>query len=89
MSDQGILFESISSANQAQIDGLWAILKCREMGILRKVFAMCEVLNLDSEIVLPTLPQDEDGRIFDSRNRFLLSQALISACKLEDDLNNI
>ena len=66
-------------ANNSQLDALWAILKYRDMGILRKVLAMCEVLNLDSEEIVSNLPQDENGRIFDSKNRYLLSKALMEA----------
>ena len=76
-----LLIEAIGEANQAQLDGLWAILKFRNMGILRKVHAMCEVLNLNSEDIVKNLPQDENGRIFDSKNRYLLSKALIEASK--------
>lgn len=77
----GILIDEISNANDAQIDALWAILKYRDMGILRKVLAMCEVLNVDSNIVVANLPQDENGRIYDSRNRYILTKALVSASK--------
>ena len=79
-----ILIEQISNANNAQIDALWAILKYRDMGILRKVLAMCEVLNLNSSSVVENLPQDENGRIYDSRNRHILTQALIKASKQND-----
>tara|TARA_Y100000592_G_C5334644_1_gene251225 strand:+ start:65 stop:313 length:249 start_codon:yes stop_codon:yes gene_type:complete len=78
MKDDNILFEKISEANQNQMDALWAILKYRDMGILRKILAMCEVLNLNSDDVVSNLPQDENGRIYDSKNRFLLSRALIN-----------
>ena len=74
-----LLIEGITQANNSQLDALWAILKYRDMGILRKVLAMCEVLNLDSEKIVSNLPQDENGRIFDSKNRYLLSKALIEA----------
>jgi len=74
-----LLIDSISRANESQLDALWAILKYRDMGILRKVLAMCQVLNLDENKVVSRLPQDENGRIYDSRNRHLLSQALIKA----------
>ena len=73
------LIEAIGRANQSQLDALWAILKFRNMGILRKVLAMCEVLNLNSENIIRNLPQDENGRIFDSKNRYAISQALIEA----------
>ena len=76
-----ILINEISYANSAQLDALWAILKYRDMGILRKVLAMCEVLNLDEDEVVSLLPQDDSGRIYDSKNRHLLSQALIEASK--------
>lgn len=74
-----LLIEKISLANNSQLDALWAILKYRDMGILRKVLAMCEVLNLDSEEIVSNLPQDENGRIFDSKNRYILSKALMEA----------
>jgi len=76
-----LLIEKISLANNSQLDALWAILKYRDMGILRKVLAMCEVLNLDSEEIVSNLPQDENGRVYDSKNRFLLSRALLKATK--------
>ncbi len=76
-----LLIKKISSANNSQLDALWAILKYRDMGILRKVLAMCEVLNLNAEDIVSNLPQDENGRIYDSRNRYLLSKALIEASK--------
>ena len=47
-----LLIQAIGKANQAQLDALWAILKFRNMGILRKVLAMCEVLNLNSEDII-------------------------------------
>lgn len=81
MNDVNLLFKKISEANEHQMDALWAILKYRDMGILRKILAMCEVLGLDKEEVLSNLPQDENGRVYDSKNRFLLSQALMQANK--------
>ena len=44
MSDENMLFRKIGEANEHQMDALWAILKYRDMGILRKILAMCEVL---------------------------------------------
>ena len=74
-----LLIQAIGEANQAQLDALWAILKFRNMGILRKVIAMCEVLNLNSEDIVKHFPQDENGRLIDSKSRYLLSKALIEA----------
>ena len=82
MSDENMLFRKIGEANEHQMDALWAILKYRDMGILRKILAMCEVLGLDKEEVISNLPQDENGRVYDSKNRFLLSQALMQANKV-------
>lgn len=79
MTEENLLFTKISEANEHQMDALWAILKNREMGILRKILAMCEVLHIDKDEVVSHLPQDENGRIFDSKNRFLLSRALLKA----------
>ena len=81
MDSEDILFEEIGQANEHQMDALWAILKYRDMGILRKIYAMCEVLDLDKEKVISSLPQDENGRIYDSKNRFLLSRALLNKPK--------
>lgn len=81
MSGENLLFKKISEANEHQMDALWAILKYRDMGILRKICAMCEVLGLDKDEVVSNIPQDENGRVYDSKNRFLLSQALIEASK--------
>lgn len=79
MNDDNLLFIKIAEANVAQMDALWSILKNRDMGILRKINAMCEVLRLNQDAVVSNLPQDENGRIYDSKNRFLLSRALLKA----------
>lgn len=79
MNDDNLLFVKIAEANVAQMDALWSILKNRDMGILRKINAMCEVLRLNQDEVVSNLPQDENGRIYDSKNRFLLSRALLKA----------
>jgi|TARA_B110000483_G_scaffold220334_1_gene275273 hypothetical protein len=69
----------MGSADEHQMDALWAILKNRDIGILRKILAMCAVLQIDKDEVVSHLPQDENGRIYDSKNRFLLSRALLKA----------
>jgi hypothetical protein len=79
MNDDNLLFVKIAEANVAQMDALWSILKNRDMGILRKINSMCEVLHLNQDEVVSNLPQDENGRIYDSKNRFLLSRALLKA----------
>ena len=84
MESNNILFEKIAQANEHQMDALWAILKYRDMGILRKIYAMCEVLGLNKDEVVSSLPQDENGRIYDSKNRFLLSRALLGQSSLDN-----
>jgi hypothetical protein len=71
------LAEEISQAEESQVDALWAILKYKEIGIYRKVACMCDVLNLDFERVLASLPQDEEGRILDYKTRHLIHDALV------------
>lgn len=68
----------IETANLAQIDGLWAILKYKEIGIMRKLMAMCEVLSISFDSVKDSLPQDENGRILDFETRKQIHEYLIS-----------
>ncbi len=69
---------SLSSATDAQVDAVWAILKYREIGIYRKVASICEVLDLDFAQVLSELPSDEEGRILDHKTRHLIHDSLIN-----------
>ena len=72
-----ILLDEINEANKAQIDSLWAILKYKEIGIYRKIACMCEVLSLDFQDVIDSLPQDEEGRILDYKTRHMIHDSLI------------
>tara|TARA_Y100000592_G_scaffold100586_1_gene181336 strand:+ start:1888 stop:2139 length:252 start_codon:yes stop_codon:yes gene_type:complete len=72
-----LLLSSINEANEAQVDSLWAILKYKEIGIYRKIACMCEVLSLDFQDVVDSLPQDEEGRILDYKTRHLIHDSLI------------
>lgn len=72
-----ILLDEINEANEAQIDSLWAILKYKEIGIYRKIACMCEVLSLDFQDVIDSLPQDEEGRILDYKTRHMIHDSLI------------
>ena len=71
------LLNSISEANEAQIDSVWAILKYKEIGIYRKIACMCEVLDLDFESAIEGLPMDEEGRVLDYKTRHLIHDTLI------------
>ena len=71
------LADEISQAEEPQVDALWAILKYKEIGIYRKVACMCEVLNLDFNKVLASLPQDDEGRLLDYKTRHLIHDSLM------------
>ena len=72
-----LLTDSILEAQESQVDALWAILKYKEIGIYRKVACMCEVLNLDFNEVIASLPQDEEGRLLDYKTRHLIHDSLM------------
>ena len=71
------LLVELDKANEAQIDALWGILKYKEIGIYRKVASMCEVLNLDFELIVSEFPTDEEGRVLDHKTRHLIHDALL------------
>lgn len=75
--NNAVLLDKISQANEAQVDSIWAILKYKEIGIYRKIACICEVLNLDFQESLSDLPQDEEGRILDYNTRHLIHDTLI------------
>lgn len=77
--DHALLKKAINSAEDAQIDGLWAVLKYKEMGILRKIKSMCFILGLNFENVERDLPKDDQGRIYDFYTRHMIHKYLISA----------
>ncbi len=69
---------SLTEANDAQVDAVWAILKYREIGIYRKLASISEVLNLDFEEVVSQFPSDEEGRVLDHKTRHMIHDTLIS-----------
>jgi hypothetical protein len=81
--NHALLEKAIASADPAQIDGLWAILKYKEMGIMRKIKSMCCVLGLKYENVDEKLPKDTEGRILDVNTRHMIHKYLISVSKSE------
>jgi hypothetical protein len=71
------LFISLSNANSVEVDASWAILKYKEIGIYRKVACLSSLFNLDFEVVLNTLPKDDEGRLLDYKTRHLIHDALL------------
>jgi hypothetical protein len=73
--------DAIQKANSAQLDCLWAILKYKEIGILRKVKCMAEVLNFDLDKACSELPVNENGYIVDYKTRHLIHDILLEKSK--------
>lgn len=71
------IFQAIQNANSAQIDCLWAILKYKEIGILRKVKCMSELLRFDLDKACSELPINENGFIVDYKTRHLIHDILL------------
>jgi len=71
------ILDLIETANDAQVDAVWAILKYKEIGIFRKVYCIAEVFGEDAESLLSDLPQDEEGRILDYKTRYLIHDTLV------------
>ena len=71
------LESQIQKCSEVDVDCLWAILKYREIGILRKVLCICNLLKLNSDEILPEIPQDENGRFLDKPTRAMIHDALI------------
>lgn len=71
------LITIVKKTNDVEADAIWAILKYKNIGILRKVMCICRVLDIDTEDVLNALPKDENGRYLDKPTRKLIHDALI------------
>jgi hypothetical protein len=71
------LFQIVKKTDDVEADAIWAILKYRNIGILRKVMCICKVLKVEHEDILPSLPKDENGRHLDKPTRKLIHDALI------------
>lgn len=71
------LITIVKKTNDVEADAIWAILRYKNIGILRKVMCICRVLNLEPQDVLETLPKDENGRFLDKPTRKLIHDALI------------
>jgi hypothetical protein len=69
--------QAINNANSAQVDCLWAILKYKEIGILRKIKCMSELLKFDLDKACGELPTNETGYIVDYKTRHLIHDILL------------
>jgi hypothetical protein len=68
---------AIRNSNIETINTLWALLKYRELGILKKINCMAQVLGIDSDDFLRCMVSDEDGRVIDKASRKIIHDILI------------
>jgi len=76
-----IIAKAIQESGPAEIDFCWAILKYKEIGILRKIKALCSAFGLDLDKVVAEFPKDENGRVLDYESRHMIHDNLITASK--------
>lgn len=67
----------MEKSDDVTADALWAILRYKNIGILRKMKCICKVLGLDHREVLENIPKDEKGRYLDKPTRQMIHDALI------------
>ena len=72
---------SVKTCSDAVLDSLWAILKYKEIGILRKIYSICEILGLDSKAIIEYLPKSSDERLLDKETRQIIHTILINRSK--------
>ena len=75
------LKSAINGAGEEKIDVMWAILKYREIGIMRKLKSMSALLGLQEDEVIAEAPQDENNRILDYTTRQEIHETLLEASK--------
>lgn len=75
------LTKVIEKSKPEQIDLCWAVLKYKEIGVLRKIKALCSAFSLNLEQVFSELPKDENGRILDWPTRHMIHDSLMQLVK--------
>lgn len=78
--ESSLLKNLIDQIDDTGLDALWAILKYKEIGILRKVKCMAYILNVSADELINQLPQDE-GRLLDKPTRTQIHEHLIARSK--------
>ena len=68
---------AIISSSDVETDTMWALLKYKQIGIYRKVGCICNLLDLNFDSTIKTLPQDDKGRILDYKTRHLIHDSLL------------
>ena len=75
------LLDAIKLAESEEIDGLSAILKYKDIGIMRKLKSMSALLDIDDNKVIDEAPKDEDDRIIDFKTRNQIHKTLLEVSK--------
>lgn len=75
------LLNAIQLAEIEEIDGLWAILKYKDIGIMRKLKSMSALLDIDDNKVIDEAPKDKDNRIIDFKTRNQIHKTLLQVSK--------
>jgi hypothetical protein len=75
------ILEAVKDADEVEVDALFALLKYKSIGILRKLKCMALVLDINEETVLNEAPKDKEGRILDHETRHAIHNELIIISK--------
>ena len=81
-----LIKKKISTATSTQLDGIWITLRS-DIGILRKLAIICELLDISVVEVMKEAPQ-ENGRILDKKTRELIHEYLLPAKRKKKRLTN-
>jgi hypothetical protein len=71
------LLNAITEADEAKLDSAFAVLKYREIGILRKARCWALIFGVDENDLLDSLPKASDSRILDKISRTMVHEELI------------
>lgn len=69
------------SCSDVQLDEAFAVLKYREIGILRKVKCFADIFRSNENDLVDSLPKAGDGRILDKPSRDVIHELLIKRTK--------
>lgn len=75
------IIEAIKTADEVEVDAMFALLKYKSIGIMRKLKCMALVLDIDEDFVLQEAPKDAEGRILDHETRHAIHDELILVSK--------
>jgi hypothetical protein len=75
----------VSECSEAQLDAAFAVLKYREIGILRKAKSLAAIFQTDSDTITDGLPK-VDGRVLDEVSRAMICDLLIAKSRSESKL---